>query len=89
MAPPRTASSEGVVLIPETLKNSTTGYKNVSYSRRSKKFVAEVQGAGKRVHLGSFDTAEEAATAYARSAGENPSWAHGPPKDEVVSRARS
>ena len=65
MAPPRTASSEGVVLI---LKNSTTGYKNVSYSRRSKKFVAEVQGGGKRVHLGSFDTAEEAATAYARSA---------------------
>ena len=56
------------MLIPATLKNSTTGYKNVSYSRRSKKFVAEVQGGGKRVHLGSFDTAEEAATAYARSA---------------------
>ena len=68
MAPPRTASSEGVVLIPATLKNSTTGYKNVSYNRRSKKFEAEVQGGGKRVHLGYSDTAEEAATAYARSA---------------------
>ena len=55
------------MLIPAILKNSTTGYKNVSYSRRSKKFVAEVQGGGKRVHLGSFATAEEAATAYARS----------------------
>ena len=67
MAPPRTASSEGVVLIPAIAKNSTTGYKNVSYDRRSKKFLAEVQGGGKRVH-GYFDTAEEAATAYARSA---------------------
>ena len=38
MAPPRTASSEGVVLIPAILKNSTTGYKNVSYDRRSKKY---------------------------------------------------
>ena len=67
MAPPRTASSEGVVLIPAILKNSTTGYKNVTFNRCRKKYVVQVQDDGKRVHLGCFDTAEEAATAYARS----------------------
>ncbi|EOD05144.1 hypothetical protein EMIHUDRAFT_220246 [Emiliania huxleyi CCMP1516] len=66
MAPPRTASSEGVMLIPAT-KNSTTGYKNVSYKRSKNKFQAQVQDGGKCVRLGSFDTAEEAATAYAQS----------------------
>ena len=56
MAPLRTASSdsEGVVLIPAITKNS-------------KNFVAEVKDGGKRVHLGYFNTAEEAAVAYARS----------------------
>ena len=67
MAPPRTASSEGVMLIPAVAKNSTTGYKNVSYIRGKKKFKADVRDGGKHVHLGCFDTAEEAAVAYARS----------------------
>ena len=67
MAPPRTASSEGVVLIPAIRKDSTTGYKNVTFHRRSKQFEAKVRDGGKSVFLGSFDTAEEAATAYARS----------------------
>ncbi|EOD28101.1 hypothetical protein EMIHUDRAFT_235180 [Emiliania huxleyi CCMP1516] len=44
MAPPRTASSEGVMLIPAIAKNSTTGYKNVSYIRGKKKFEAQVFG---------------------------------------------
>jgi len=61
MAPPRTASSEGVVLIPAIAKNSTTGY------RSKKQFVARARDGGKDVSLGYFDTAEEAATAYARS----------------------
>ena len=61
------AASERLVLIPATLKNSTTGYKNVNFDRRKKKFEAQAQAGGKRVHLGYFDTAEEAATAYARS----------------------
>ena len=67
MAPLRIASSERLVLIPATLKNSTTGYKNVTFHRSRKKFVAEVRDGGKRVFLGYFETAEEAATAYARS----------------------
>ncbi|EOD16904.1 hypothetical protein EMIHUDRAFT_102840 [Emiliania huxleyi CCMP1516] len=69
MAPLRTASSdsEGVVLIPAITKNSTTGFKNVNYNRGNKKFVAQVKDGGKRVHLGYFNTAEEAAVAYARS----------------------
>ena len=67
MAPPRTASSEGVVLIPAIRKDSTTGYKNVTFHRSSKQFEAKVRAGGKSVFLGSFDTAEEAATAYARS----------------------
>jgi len=50
------------------LRNST-GYKNVSYSRSEKKLQpqAQVPDGGKRVHLGYFETAEEAAVAYARS----------------------
>ena len=55
------------MLIPATLKNSTTGYKNVNYDRGNKKFKAQVRVAGKSVSLGYFDTAEEAAFAYARS----------------------
>ena len=56
MAPPRTPSSEGVVLIPAITKKNTTGYKNVSYGRDKKKFKAQVKDGGKRVFLGSFDT---------------------------------
>ncbi|EOD11581.1 hypothetical protein EMIHUDRAFT_214413 [Emiliania huxleyi CCMP1516] len=71
MAPARANSrpqvSERLVLIPAIYKNSTTGYKNVAYDRCSKKFKAQVRDGGKHVHLGYFDTAEEAATAYARS----------------------
>ena len=55
------------MLIPATTKRNTTGYKNVTYNRSKKKFEAKVHAGGKRVHLGYFDTAEEAAIAYARS----------------------
>ena len=48
------------VLIPATLKNSTTGYKNVNYDRGNNKFKAQVRIGGKSVSLGYFDTAEEA-----------------------------
>ena len=67
MAPPRTAATERIALIPAIRKDSATGYKNVNFSRSSKKFKAEANAGGKGVHLGYFDTAEEAATAYARS----------------------
>ena len=59
--------SERLVLIPAISKNSTTGYKNVSYDRSRKKFQVQVRNGDKRVHLGCFATAEEAAVAYARS----------------------
>ncbi|EOD36729.1 hypothetical protein EMIHUDRAFT_351811 [Emiliania huxleyi CCMP1516] len=60
-------ASERLVLIPAIDKRNTTGYKNVTYDRSKKRFVAKVRDGGKRVHLGRFNTAEEAATAYARS----------------------
>ena len=65
MAPPRTASSEGVMLIPAIAKNSTTGYKNVAYDRSKMKFQAKVKAGGQHVRLGYFDTAEEAANRLA------------------------
>ena len=49
------------------MATSTTGYKNVTFNRSRKKFEAKVTDGGKCVHLGYFATAEEAATAYARS----------------------
>ena len=56
-----------LVLVPAIDKRNTTGYKNVSYDRTRKKFVVQVQDGGKRVFFGLFNTAEEAATAYART----------------------
>ncbi|EOD06957.1 hypothetical protein EMIHUDRAFT_218678 [Emiliania huxleyi CCMP1516] len=64
---PRATVSERLVLIPAVIKNSTTGYKCVTFHRGNKKFQAKVKAGGKHVFLGSFDTVEEAATAYARS----------------------
>ena len=62
MAPARASRgppSERLVLIPAINKNSTTGYKNVTYNCRDKKFHVQVRdGGNKRVSfLGSFDTA--------------------------------
>ena len=43
-------ASERLVLIPAVYKNSTTGYKNVTYDDRSKKkFEAQVRDGGKSV----------------------------------------
>ena len=39
----------------------------MAYDRREKKFKAQAQDGGKRLTLGYFDTAEDAATVYARS----------------------
>ncbi|EOD34421.1 hypothetical protein EMIHUDRAFT_122777 [Emiliania huxleyi CCMP1516] len=71
MAPTHTSLrlqvSERLMLIPADTKSSTTGYKNVSFNRSREKFEVYARDGGKRVRLGYFDTAEEAATAYARS----------------------
>lgn len=48
-------------------KNSSTGYKGVTMSRSRKKYVAQIMVNYKHIHLGSFDTAEEAYKARLRA----------------------
>ena len=68
------------MLIPAATKKSTTGYKNVSYIRSKKKFEAKVRDGGKRVFLGYFASAEQAALFYARrEAGRDTSDLTAPP----------
>lgn len=47
--------------------NNTTGYKGVSYYRRTGRYAANI-GAGHKRFLGYFDTAEEAHKAYSEAA---------------------
>lgn len=46
-------------------KNNTSGYKGVTYDRRSDSYKASIMSDRKNVYLGTFNTAEEAAKAYA------------------------
>ena len=64
------AKAEGLQVEPSNTSNS--GYKGVSintgtHHQHGKRFEVRVQRAGKKVYLGSFATAEEAALAYARA----------------------
>ena len=61
------AAAEGLTL---QKKADGAGYKCVKWRRdsASKQYEARVYRGGKQIHLGSFDTAEEAALAYARTA---------------------
>lgn len=43
---------------------NTSGYKGVAWSKHHLRWKAEIRANGKRIHLGTFDTAEEAAAAY-------------------------
>lgn len=45
-------------------KNNTSGYKGVSWHKTHCKWRAKIRYAGKYLHLGYFDTAEEAAEHY-------------------------
>jgi hypothetical protein len=45
-------------------KDNTSGYTGVHWHKRNKKWEAKIRQAGKRIYLGSFDTPEEAHTAY-------------------------
>lgn len=44
--------------------DNTTGYKGVIFHKASGKYQAQTMYFGKRVHIGLFETAEEAARAY-------------------------
>lgn len=45
-------------------KDNSSGFPGVSFHIGSKKYIARIRLNGKRVHLGYFSTAEEAAEAY-------------------------
>jgi HNH endonuclease/AP2 domain len=51
-------------------KNSTTGFKGVHFHKRGQRYIAHIQLNGKRRHLGSFLTAEDARLAYLAAARE-------------------
>lgn len=45
-------------------RNTSTGYKGVSLAKRKNKFRAYIKTESRQLHLGHFNTAEEAAKAY-------------------------
>ena len=47
--------------------NNTSGYKGVSFDKKSNKYVAKISINGKLNHLGLFETAEEASRAYEKT----------------------
>lgn len=51
------------------LKN-TTGYKGVTRTRNGEKWRARIKANGKEIHIGTFDTPEEAYAAYCEKARE-------------------
>ena len=77
----RQAEREGLTLA--TSSNNSTGYKGVSFCPKqqgSKKYMLKVKVGGKKVTLGRFATAEQAALFYARrEAGRDTSDLTAPP----------
>ena len=73
-APPRraplVAEAEGLRLHVSSRSNNTTGYTGVV--KHGSRFKAQDRRDGKAVSLGTFDTAVEAAVAYARAVGQAP-----------------
>ncbi|EOD16372.1 hypothetical protein EMIHUDRAFT_451545 [Emiliania huxleyi CCMP1516] len=73
-APPRraplVAEAEGLRLHVSSRNNNTTGYNGVV--KDGSRFKAQDRRGGKAVSLGTFDTAVEAAVAYARAVGQAP-----------------
>lgn len=49
-------------------KDNSSGFKGVSWKVRDRKWYAAIEISGKRIHLGVFDTAEEAHVAYCGAA---------------------
>lgn len=44
--------------------SNTTGYKGVSWNKRKRKYIAQISNNGKKMHLGNFNSAEEAFLVY-------------------------
>lgn len=49
-------------------KQNTSGFKGVSWHKHVNRFAAQIGSSNKKIHLGYFDTAEEAASAYNKAA---------------------
>ena len=47
--------------------NNTSGFRGVSWNKGASKWHAYIKVRGKRIHLGLFDTAEEASEAYVKA----------------------
>jgi hypothetical protein len=52
-------------------KNNKSNYKGVSWNERDKKWRAQIQVDKKKIHLGSYNTPEEAHLAYCESAAKH------------------
>ncbi|UEM08132.1 HNH endonuclease (plasmid) [Skermanella rosea] len=51
-------------------RDNTSGFKGVSYHKRTRRYTAAIQQKGKLHYLGLFSTAEEASAAYQKAATE-------------------
>jgi hypothetical protein len=49
-------------------RNNTTGYKGVTFHKKTGRFMAQIRGDGKKHYIGLFDTALEAHEAYQAAA---------------------
>jgi hypothetical protein len=49
-------------------KHNTSGFKGVSYNKNAGRYEARIRLVGRLIHLGLFDTAEDAAVAYVEAA---------------------
>jgi hypothetical protein len=61
--------AQNVVNSP-TRSDNSSGYKGVTFKKDAGKWCARVSNRGKRIHLGYFDTAEDAYEAYCKAASE-------------------
>lgn len=64
----RSATSSQNAINSKKPKNNTSGYKGVSWSKKSKKWRAQICFEGKQIHLGFFDDSKDAANAYDKAA---------------------
>ena len=67
----RSATNQQNQFNTERQVNNTSGFKGVTWDKHNSRWLARIRfGKGKRQHLGSFVTAEEAARAYNNAAEE-------------------